>query len=312
MTFKVLVTGGAGYLGSTLVPELLQAGHEVTVLDNFMYKPASLNQVCHYANFHVVKGDIRVEDTVIPLLKRADVIIPLAALVGAPLCHQDPVGATTTNRDAILMMLRHVSRSQMILMPTTNSAYGTGDESNFCTEESALRPISRYAIEKVEVERHLMNHPNAISFRLATVFGMSPRMRLDLLVNDFTYRAVYDRFIVLFEGSFKRNYIHVRDVARVFQHGIANFERMRGQIYNVGLSDANVSKRELCETIARHVQGFVYLDAPLGKDPDQRNYIVSNAKIEKTGYKPQRSLDDGIRELIKGYTMIKNSVYGNV
>lgn len=309
---KILVTGGAGYLGSTMVPELLAAGHEVTVLDSFMFRQASLNHVCHHPKFHVVKGDIRVESMMKPLLQKADAVIPLAALVGAPLCNQDPVGATTTNRDAILMMLKLLSKEQRVLMPTTNSAYGTGDSDNFCTEESPLRPISRYAIEKVEVERHLMEHPNAISFRLATVFGMSPRMRIDLLVNDFTYRAVTDRFVVLFESAFKRNYIHVRDVSRVFQHGLASFERMKGQIYNVGLSDANVSKRELCGIIARHVPGFVYLDAPVGKDPDQRNYIVSNAKIEATGFRPAHSLDTGIAELVKGYTMIRNTIHGNV
>jgi nucleoside-diphosphate-sugar epimerase len=308
---KILVTGGAGYLGSILVPDLLAAGHEVTVLDNFMFRQGSLNHVCHHPKFNVVKGDIRIESILLPLLKKADAVIPLAALVGAPLCNQDPVGATTTNRDAILMMLKHLSREQRVLMPTTNSAYGTGDKDNFCTEESPLRPISRYAIEKVEVEKHLMQHPNAISFRLATVFGMSPRMRIDLLVNDFTYRAVNDRFVVLFESSFKRNYVHVRDVSRVFQHGLANFERMKGQIYNVGLSDANVSKRELCEVIARHVPGFVFLEAPVGKDPDQRNYIVSNAKIESTGYKPAHSLDAGVAELVKGYTMIRNTLHGN-
>ena len=309
---KILVTGGAGYLGSILVPDLLAAGHEVTVLDNFMFRQGSLNHVCYHPKFTVVKGDIRIESILLPLLKKADAVIPLAALVGAPLCNQDPVGATTTNRDAILMMLKNLSRSQMVLMPTTNSAYGTGEKDNFCTEESPLRPISRYAIEKVEVEKHLMQHPNAISFRLATVFGMSPRMRIDLLVNDFTYRAVNDRFVVLFESSFKRNYIHVRDVSRVFQHGLANFERMKGQIYNVGLSDANVSKRELCEIIARHVPGFVFLEAPVGKDPDQRNYIVSNAKIEATGYRPAHPLDAGVAELVKGYTMIRNALHGNV
>jgi nucleoside-diphosphate-sugar epimerase len=197
-------------------------------------------------------------------------------------------------------------------MPTTNSAYGSGDRNNFCTEESPLNPISQYAIEKVAVEKVLMRHHNAVSLRLATVFGMSPRMRIDLLVNDFTYRAVHDRFVVLFEGNFKRNYIHVRDVAKAFLHGIANRERMRGQIYNVGLSEANVSKRELCEVIARHVRGFVFLEAPLAKDPDQRNYIVSNAKIEATGWKPGFSLDAGIEELIKGFTMLRNTRYGNV
>jgi nucleoside-diphosphate-sugar epimerase len=312
MTYNILVTGGAGYLGSTMVPDLLAAGHKVTVLDSFFFKQASLNHACHHPNFSVVKGDIRVEKVITPLMKKADVIIPLAALVGAPLCTLDPVGATTVNHDAITLMLKHLSKQQIVLMPTTNSAYGTGDENNHCTEESPLRPISQYAIEKVAIEKELMQHPNAISFRLATVFGMSPRMRVDLLVNDFTYRAVVDRFVVLFESHFKRNYIHVRDVSRAFQHGLNNFDRMKNQIYNVGLSDANVSKKELCEHIQRQVPDFVFIEAPVGKDPDQRNYVVSNAKIEATGYKPSVSLDQGIGELIKGYTMIRNSIYGNV
>jgi nucleoside-diphosphate-sugar epimerase len=312
MNYNILVTGGAGYLGSTMVSDLLQLGHRVTVLDSFMYKQASLNHVCHHPNFSVVKGDIRIEDVMVPLIKKADIVIPLAALVGAPMCSQDPVGATTVNHDAIALMLKLLSKQQWVLMPTTNSAYGTGDMNNFCTEESPLNPISLYAKEKVGIEKELLQRDNAISFRLATVFGMSPRMRIDLLVNDFTYRAVYDRFVVLFESSFKRNYIHVRDVSRVFQHAIANFDKMKGQIYNVGLSDANVSKKELCERIQKQIPDFVFLDAPVGKDPDQRNYIVSNAKIEATGYKPMYSLDMGISDLIKGYTMIKNTRYGNV
>lgn len=312
MSYNILVTGGAGYLGSIMVPDLLAAGHKVTVLDNFMFKQASLNHVCNNPNFSVVKGDIRIESVMAPLLQKADVVIPLAALVGAPLCNLDPIGATTINHDAITLMIKLLSKDQMVLMPTTNSAYGTGDDNNFCTEESPLRPISRYAIEKVAIEKELMQRENAISFRLATVFGMSPRMRIDLLVNDFTYRAINDRFVVLFESFFKRNYVHVRDVSRAFQHGMANFDRMKGQIYNIGLSDANVSKKELCEIIQKQVPDFTFIDAPVGKDPDQRNYIVSNDKIEATGYKTSMSLDQGIAELIKGYTMVKNSLYGNV
>jgi nucleoside-diphosphate-sugar epimerase len=312
MSHNIFVTGGAGYLGSTMVPELLNAGHKVTVLDNFMFGQNSLAHACHHPNFSVVRGDIRIESTVRPLMKNADIVIPLAALVGAPLCSKDPAGATTVNHDAIMMMLKLLSKEQIVLMPTTNSAYGTGDENNYCTEESPLRPVSQYAIEKVEIEKVFMQHPNAISFRLATVFGMSPRMRIDLLVNDFTYRAFYDRFVVLFESQFKRNYIHVRDVMRVFLHAINNYDKMKGQIYNVGLSDANVSKKELCQAIQKHLPEFIFLEAPVGKDPDQRNYIVSNAKIEATGFKQMYSLDFGIQELIKGYTMIRNAKYGNV
>ena len=312
MSFNILVTGGAGYLGSTMVPDLLAADHKVTVLDNFMFKQSSLNHCCYHPNFNVVKGDIRQKDTMSKLMKATDIIIPLAALVGAPLCNLDPIGATTINHDAIELMLKLLSKDQIVLMPTTNSAYGTGDKDNYCNEESPLRPISQYAIEKVEIEKKLMQQPNAISFRLATVFGMSPRMRIDLLVNDFTYRAVNDGFVVLFESHFKRNYIHVRDVSRVFQHALNNHENMKGEIYNVGLSDANVSKKELCQHIQKQLPNFVYIDEQIRKDPDQRNYVVSNEKIEATGYRTEFSLDLGIRELIKGYTMISNNRYGNI
>ncbi len=312
MGHKILVTGGAGYLGSTMIPELLKAGNQVTVLDNFLYHQNSLAHVCHDTNLKVINGDIRLKEVMTPAMNEADIIIPLAAFVGAPLCNKDPVGATTINRDAILMMLELANDDQAILMPTTNSAYGSGSDNNFCDEESELHPITQYAKEKVEIEKVLMERKNAISFRLATVFGMSPRMRIDLLVNDFAYRAVHDRFIVLFESHFKRNYIHVRDVTRAFLHGIANFDSMRGNVFNVGLTEANLSKKELCEAIKKHVSDFVFIEAPIGKDPDQRNYIVSNEKIENTGFKTVHSLDAGVQELVKGYTMIKNTKYGNV
>ena len=309
---NILVTGGAGYLGSIMIPDLLFAGNYVTVIDNFMYKQTSLNHLCAHPHFDVVKGDVRVESDILPLLKKADIIIPLAALVGAPLCKADPVGADTTNKVAIYNMMNHVSKEQVIIMPTTNSAYGSGDENNFCTEESPLNPISKYAIDKVEVEKRLMEHPNSISYRLATVFGMSPRMRIDLLVNDFVYRAVYDRFVVLFESHFKRNYIHVRDVSRAFLHAIGKYDKMKQNIYNVGLSDANVSKKELCELIKKEIPDFTIVDAPVGVDPDQRNYIVSNEKLESTNFVPTYSLERGIKELIKGYRMVKNTKYGNI
>ena len=305
---NILITGGAGYIGSVLVPELLQDGHNVTVLDNFIFGQSSLNHVCYHPNFRVYRGDVRIEADMLPLMKDADVIIPLAAYVGAPFCDRDPIGATTTNKDAIFMMMKYLDKDQVVIMPTTNSAYGTGD---FCTEESPLNPISRYAIDKVEVEKVLMNHSNATSLRLATVFGMSPRMRIDLLVNDMTYRAVYDGFVVLFESHFKRNYIHVRDVVYAFKMAITQ-KTMRGQIYNVGLSSANVSKRELCNIIKTYVPRFEIVEAEIGKDKDQRNYVVSNDKIELEGFIPHFSLNNGIQELLKGFTMIKNTKYGNI
>ncbi len=309
---NILMTGGGGYLGSIMAPELLNAGHHVTIVDNFMYDQSSLGHICAHPKLDLIRGDVRSERTMLPLLKKADTIIPLAALVGAPICNRDPVGAQSINHDSVLMLFKNLSRDQQVLMPTTNSAYGSGDKNNFCDENSPLTPISTYAQAKVEVEKALLERENAISFRLATVFGMSPRMRIDLLVNDFTYRAVNDRFVVLFEGHFKRNYIHIRDVTRAFLMGIERFDLMKGHAYNVGLSDANVSKLELCAAIKKQIPEFVYMEAPLGEDPDKRNYVVSNAKIEKAGFKPAFSLDDGIRELIKGYRMIRNTKYGNV
>jgi nucleoside-diphosphate-sugar epimerase len=309
---NILVTGGAGYIGSILTENLLELGFNVTVLDNFMYKQASLNHLCHNPRFNVVNGDIRNLAHVQPLLKDADVIIPLAALVGAPLCNKDVVGADTTNKEAVFMMLDKISKEQRIIMPTTNSAYGSGDENNFCTEESPLNPISKYAIDKVAVEEVLMQRENSISYRLATVFGMSPRMRTDLLVNDLTYRAVNDGYVIIFEGHFKRNYVHVRDVCDAFIHAIYNFDAMKSQIYNVGLSSANVSKLELCEIIKKHIPGFTIVEGEIKKDPDQRNYIVSNAKLEATGFEMMHDLDSGVEELLKGYRMIKNNIYGNV
>jgi nucleoside-diphosphate-sugar epimerase len=309
---SILVTGGAGYLGSVMVPELLAVGHKVTVLDNFMYGQSSLFALCHLPNFDVVNGDARQEDTLKPLLKKADYVFPLAALVGAPLCKKDPVGATTTNRDAIATLSRLMGADQRMIIPITNSGYGVGEKGKFCTEASPLNPVSLYGIVKVEAEKIALERENAISLRLATVFGMAPRMRIDLLVNDFVHRAVNDSAVVLFEAHFKRNYIHIRDVARAFMHGMENFEIMKGGPYNVGLSDANLSKAELCERIKKQLSKFTYLEAPVGEDPDKRDYIVSNAKIEQTGYRPAFSLDTGITELIKGYRMIRNTVYGNI
>jgi nucleoside-diphosphate-sugar epimerase len=308
---NILITGGAGYLGSILTPHLLSLGHKVTVLDSLMYGQAPLLDSCSNPNFDFVCGDTRDQSLLRSLLSKADCVIPLAAIVGAPACKKDAVGATTVNRDAVMLISRLRAKSQLVLFPTTNSGYGIGQEGIACTEETPLCPISLYGTTKVEAEKVLLDSGEAVTFRLATVFGASPRMRLDLLVNDFVYRAVNDRAVVLFEAQFKRNYIHVRDVARVFGHGIESYDRMKGSAYNVGLSDANLSKLELCERIRRHVPEFVFSESKIGQDPDKRNYIVSNAKIERTGWKPAFSLDDGIVELIKAYRIVKQRQYGN-
>ena len=309
---RILITGGGGYIGSVLTPSLLALGHEVTVLDNFMFRQNSLMDCCRYETFQVVRGDCRDEALMKKLVAGADVLIPLAALVGAPLCDRDPVAARTTNFQAVDLLCRLASPAQWMLMPITNSGYGVGEPGKHCTEDSPLRPISLYGVTKVQAEEKVLARDNGISFRLATVFGMSPRMRIDLLVNDFVYRAVTDRAVVIFEGHFKRNYIHVRDVVRVFIHGLDHFAAMKGKPYNVGLDDANLSKLELCAVIQRRLPKFVFLEAPIGEDPDKRDYIVSNARIAATGFKPEWSLERGIEELIKGFTILRNSVYSNV
>jgi nucleoside-diphosphate-sugar epimerase len=309
---KILITGGAGYLGSILVPELLKRGHHVTVVDSFRYFQHTLLDCCANPNFEVVLGDCRDERLMAALVKAADAILPFAAIVGAPACARDEVAATSVNRDAVAMIQRLRSASQAVLMPITNSGYGIGQPGVECTEDSPLNPISLYGRTKVEAERLLLDSGEAISFRLATVFGASPRMRLDLLVNDFVYRAVTDRAVVLFEAHFKRNYIHVRDVARAFIHGLEHYREMKGRPYNVGLSDANLSKRELCEVIRLRVPEFVFFESESGQDPDKRDYIVSNRRIEATGWQPQFSLDTGIQELIKTYRIVRQRSFTNL
>lgn len=309
---SVLVTGGAGYLGSTLVPYLLREGYRVTVIDNFMYGQASLLDVCADENLTVVRGDCRDKALVKKHLDGADIAIPLACLVGAPLCEQRPQEAQSINCDAVKMIVDLSRPETKIIYPNSNSGYGVGQAGIHCTEESPLNPISVYGTTKVAAENYVTGCGHGAAFRLATVFGVSPRMRIDLLVNDFTYRAVVDRFVVLFEAHFNRNFIHVRDVARAFLHTIANFEKMNGQAYNVGLSSANLSKMGLCLEIKKQIPAFTIMEAAVGKDPDQRNYIVSNDKIEATGFKPQHDIQMGIAELIKAYQIIRRNAYGNV
>lgn len=308
----VIVTGGAGYLGSVLVPTLLAKGYKVTVVDNFMYNQSPLLDCCWHNQLEIIRADVRNEELIKNCLKKADIIIPLACLTGAPICNANPIEAEMVNYNAIKMIVENRSRHQKILFPTTNSGYGIGQEGVYCTEKTPLNPISLYGKLKSDAEKAILDAVNSMTFRLATVFGASPRMRLDLLVNDFAYRAVNDGFIVLFEAHFKRNYIHIRDVANAFLHGLENFEKMKDQCFNVGLSDANLSKMELCQEIKKVVTNFYFTEAKIGKDPDKRNYIVSNEKIESTGFKPQYSLTDGIKELVKAYQIIRQNNFSNV
>ena len=308
---KILVTGGAGYIGSILVPKLLGEGHEVTVLDSFIYQQTPLLDCCCNPRLTILRGDVRDARLLKELVSKSDAILPLACLTGAPLCARDPIAATAINCDAIKAIADMKSREQMLIYPCTNSGYGIGQQGIECDEETPLRPVSLYGQLKVEAESYALEH-GCLTFRFATVFGASPRMRLDLLVNDFTYRAVNDGFVVLFEAHFKRNYLHVQDAAAAFMHSLKNYGKMKGRPYNVGLSEANLSKWELCQAIQRHVPRFTYLISEVGKDPDQRNYIVSNARIEATGFQPAVGLDAGLRELVKAYQVIRRQQFSNV
>lgn len=309
---NILITGGAGYLGSVLTPHLLNQGAKVTVLDSLLFGQSSLLDCCPSRNFDFVKGDICDEALMTRLLPRFDVIIMLAAIVGAPACKLNPTVTKLVNYDAHLKMIDLFAPGQMVIFPMTNSGYGIGMKDGYCTEESPLEPLSDYGRTKVAIEQRLHERGNAVSFRLATVFGLSPRMRLDLLVNDFTYRAFHDRFIILFEEHFRRNYIHIRDVAKAFCFGIENYARMRGEPFNVGLSSANLTKRQLCEKIKEYVPDFYITSAAVGEDPDKRDYLVSNEKIESLGWRPDYSLDDGIIELLKGYKILRINPFSNV
>ncbi len=301
---KVLVTGGAGYLGSVIVDKLLKNEYEVIVLDKLLFNQTSLLQYTSNPNFKFIYGDVRNESLLEKLCNEVDVIIPLAAIVGFPACAADPKLAKEINFQQIVNIVKFTKGKKKILYPNTNSGYGVTKDELICTELSPLNPISVYGQTKCEAENFLLASTNAIVFRLATVFGVSPRMRTDLLVNDFTYKAITDKYIVVFEKSFKRNFIHVEDVASAFLFMLENYDEYRGEVFNVGLSDANLSKQELLEKIQEHVTDFAVVYDDYYEDPDKRNYIVSNEKIEATGWIPQWDLDMGIKQLIQGYQMI--------
>ncbi|MGD0977368.1 MAG: NAD(P)-dependent oxidoreductase [Minisyncoccia bacterium] len=312
MKEKILVTGGAGYIGSVLIPRILSEGYRVTLIDNFMYGQTPLLDHCHNEFLVIVRGDARDRTLMAEHLRGTDFILPLACLTGAPLCEKDSWTSQSVITGSIAMLLELRDRDQKIIYPTTNSGYGIGRQGVECTEKTPLNPISLYGRLKTEAEKAILDAGNCISLRLATVFGTSPRMRLDLMVNDFVYRAVIDKFLVLYEPHFKRNFIHVRDVASVFFHCVKNFDRMKDQVYNAGLGDANLSKLELCGEIKKQLPDFHFFCSEIGKDPDQRDYLVSNAKIEATGFKPKISLQDGISELIKAFQIIRRNQFSNV
>ena len=312
MNERVLVTGGAGFLGSILCEHLLAAGYAVTAIDNLMYGQNSLFHLCAHPSFDFIRGDVRDEPCMRKHINNKDIIIPLAAIVGAPACDRDPQLSTSVNFEAVRLINRLRSHDQLVVFPNTNSGYGTKTGSAFCTEETPLEPITLYGKTKVQAEKELLGSPNTIALRLATVFGMSPRMRLDLLVNHFVYAAVTDGYLVLFEKDFKRNYVHIRDVADCFIHCIKNAANMTGKAFNVGLDAANLSKGELALKVKEHVPSLFIHCSEIGCDPDKRNYIVSNQRLREAGFEARRSLDDGIVELLKGFRMLPRSVFKNV
>jgi nucleoside-diphosphate-sugar epimerase len=312
MKERVLVTGGAGYLGSVLCEHLLAAGYTVTVVDNLMYGQNALFHLCAHPSFNFIRGDVRDESCIKQHLKSKDIIIPLAAIVGAPACDRDPWLSKSVNAEAIHLINRIRSSDQLVIFPNTNSGYGIKTDNAFCTEDTPLEPITLYGRTKVQAETELLDSPNAITLRLATVFGMSPRMRLDLLVNHFVYAAVTDGYLVIFEKDFKRNFVHIRDVAECFLHCMKNAGRMAGKAYNVGLDAANLSKGELALKVKEHVPSLFIHFSEIGSDPDKRNYLVSNQRLRESGFEAKRSLDDGIKELITGYRMLPRSEFKNV
>lgn len=312
MITRVLVTGGAGYLGAVLCEHLLNAGYQVTVVDNLMYGQNSLFHLCANPRFAFVFGDARDETLLDRLIKDVDVLIPLAAIVGAPACDRDPWLAQSVNLESVRLLNRLRSRNQLVVFPNTNSGYGTKSGEAYCTEDTPLEPISLYGRTKVQAEIELLETPNTLTLRLATVFGMSPRMRLDLLVNHFVYAAVTDGYLIIFEKDFKRNFVHIRDVADCFIHCIEHAGHMVGQPYNVGLDAANVSKEELALKIKEYVPSFFIQCSDVRSDPDKRNYTVSNQQLREAGFEARRSLDDGIQELLKGYLMMGRAPFKNV
>lgn len=307
---KVLVTGGAGYIGTSLIPQLLEAGHHVRVFDNLMFGGDQLLGFFQHPNFDFIKGDIRDRDEVAAAVKGQDAIIHLAAIVGYPACRKDPVLAEEVNVLGTKNLASVICPEQLAIIGSTGSNYGAVED--ICTEDTPLNPLSLYGQTKTIAEKHLLENCSAVAFRFATAFGLSPRLRLDLLVNDFTYKALTQQYLVVYEAHFMRTFIHVRDIGRAFVFALDNAGRMRGQVYNVGSDEMNFSKRDICELIQKHVQCYVHY-AEIGEDADKRNYVVSYEKIKNLGYKTTITLDEGIDELRKGYMVLNyKNPYSNV
>lgn len=295
---KILITGGAGYIGSNFLQNISNKNYIVTVIDNLMFKQNE-NNFKKISNCEFVKGDVRDKALMKSLIKKNDFIIPLAGLVGAPLCDKFPKDAQEINSDSIKFICKNSSSEQAIIMPVSNSGYGVGEKNKYCDENSPLNPVSLYGKTKVEAESYIMNRQNSISFRLATVFGVSKfRMRTDLMVNNFVQMAFYKKKLKLYEPEFRRNFVHIQDVSSAFLYSIENFQKMKNNIYNLGLDDANITKLELCEKIRDYIPQFEFEIAQGEKDPDQRDYYVSNKKLMNKGFKAKIQLDTGIKELI--------------
>ena len=301
---NVLITGGAGYLGSTLTEHLLTNGYNVTVLDNLMYDQVTLLHLFGNPKFQFELGDVRDKKLLQELVGLNDVIIPLAAIVGMPACKANPELTVAVNYQQVADIVEVLRDDQKLILPNTNSQYGSSD--SIITEDSPFNPLSLYAKTKCDAENTMLANGNGVSLRLATVFGVSPRMRTDLLVNDFVYKSVVDGYLVLFEAHFKRNYIHVQDIARTFQFIIENYDKCKGHAFNVGLSTANLSKLELAETIKKYIPSLVIKQDDFKEDFDKRNYIVSNEKLESLGWKPIYDLDYGIKQLMSAYKIVIN------